>query len=136
VSLTIESMISKFSVEGLPAPQGSKRHVGNGRMIEASKYLPAWRKAIETECQSLFEEPMDGALEVELWFYLPKPSSVSRDYPTVMPDVDKLVRGCLDGMVKGGAIVDDSRVVDLHAYKRYSVDGWTGVQVVVQHLED
>lgn len=136
MSLTIESMISKFSVEGLPAPQGSKRHVGNGRMIEASKYLPAWRKAIETECQSLFEEPMDGALEVELWFYLPKPSSVSRDYPTVMPDVDKLVRGCLDGMVKGGAIVDDSRVVDLHAYKRYSVDGWTGVQVVVQHLED
>ena len=129
-------MISKFSVEGLPAPQGSKRHVGNGRMIEASKYLPAWRKAIEIECQSLFEEPMDGALEVELWFYLSKPSSVSRDYPTVMPDVDKLVRGCLDGMVKGGAILDDSRVVDLHAYKRYSVDGWTGVQVVVQHLGD
>jgi crossover junction endodeoxyribonuclease RusA len=129
-------MISKFSVEGLPAPQGSKRHVGNGRMIEASKYLPAWRKAIETECQSLFDEPMDGALEVELWFYLPRPSSVSRDYPIVMPDVDKLVRSCLDGMTKGGAIVDDSRVVDLHAYKRYSVDGWTGVEVIVQHLED
>ncbi len=110
--------------------------MGNGRMIEASKYLPAWRKAIETECQSLFDEPMDGALEVELWFYLPRPSSVFRDYPIVMPDVDKLVRGCLDGMTKGGAIVDDSRVVDLHAYKRYSVDGWTGVQVVVQHLED
>jgi len=128
-------MISKFSVEGLPAPQGSKKHVGNGRMVEASKYLPAWRKAIETECRSLFEEPMDGALEVELWFYLPKPSSISREFPTVMPDVDKLVRGCLDGMTNGGAIVDDSRVVDLHAYKRYSVDGWTGVEVVVQHLE-
>ena len=110
--------------------------MGNGRMIEASKYLPAWRKAIETECQSLFDEPMDGALEVELWFYLPRPSSVSRDYPIVMPDVDKLVRSCLDGMTKGGAIVDDSRVVDLHAYKRYSVDGWTGVEVIVQHLED
>jgi crossover junction endodeoxyribonuclease RusA len=128
-------MISKFSVEGLPAPQGSKKHVGNGRMVEASKYLPAWRKAIETECKNLFEEPMDGALEVELWFYLPRPSSISREFPTVMPDVDKLVRGCLDGMTKGGAIVDDSRVVDLHAYKRYSFDGWTGVEVVVQHLE-
>ena len=128
-------MINKFSVEGLPAPQGSKKHVGNGRMVEASKYLPAWRKAVEEECKSLFEEPMDGALEVELWFYLPKPSSISREFPTVMPDVDKLVRGCLDGMTKGGAIVDDSRVVDLHAYKRYSVDGWTGVEVVVQHLE-
>jgi len=136
VSLIIESMISKFSVEGLPAPQGSKRHVGNGRMIEASKYLPAWRKAIETECKSLFDEPMDGALEVELWFYLPKPSSISRDYPTVMPDVDKLVRAVGDGLTQGGAIADDARIVDLHAYKRYSVDGWTGVYITIGQIKD
>jgi crossover junction endodeoxyribonuclease RusA len=129
-------MISKFAVFGVPAPQGSKRHIGNGRMIEASKYLPAWRKAIETECQSLFEEPMDGALEVELWFYLPKPSSVSREYPTVMPDTDKLVRGVLDGLTKGAAIVDDKLVVDLHAYKRYSVDGWTGVHITITQIKD
>jgi crossover junction endodeoxyribonuclease RusA len=129
-------MISKFAVFGVPAPQGSKRHVGNGRMIEASKYLPAWRKAIETECQSLFEEPMDGALEVELWFYLPKPSSVSREYPTVMPDTDKLVRGVLDGLTKGAAIVDDKLVVDLHAYKRYSIDGWTGVHIKISQIID
>jgi len=129
-------MITKFAVFGVPAPQGSKRHVGNGRMIEASKYLPAWRKAIELECQSLFEEPMDGALEVELWFYLPRPSSVSRMYPTVMPDTDKLCRAVLDGLTNGGAIVDDSRVVDLHAYKRYSVDGWTGVQVQITEIKD
>jgi len=129
-------MISKFAVFGVPAPQGSKRHVGNGRMIEASKYLPAWRKAIETECQSLFEEPMDGALEVELWFYLPKPCSVSREYPTVMPDTDKLVRGVLDGLTKGAAIVDDKLVVDLHAYKRYSVDGWTGVHIKISQIID
>ncbi len=136
MSLIIESMISKFSVEGLPAPQGSKRHVGNGRMIEASKYLPAWRKAIETECKSLFDEPMDGALEVELWFYLPKPSSISRDYPTVMPDVDKLVRAVGDGLTQGGAIADDARIVDLHAYKRYSVDGWTGVYITIGQIKD
>lgn len=129
-------MITKFAVFGVPAPQGSKRHVGNGRMIEASKYLPAWRKAVETECQSLFDEPIDGALEVELWFYLPRPSSVSRAYPTVMPDTDKLVRGVLDGLTKGGAIVDDARVIDLHAYKRYSVDGWTGVQVQITQIKD
>jgi crossover junction endodeoxyribonuclease RusA len=129
-------MISKFAVFGVPAPQGSKRYVGNGRMVEASKYLPAWRKAIELECQSLFEEPMDGALEVELWFYLPKPSSVSREYPTVMPDIDKLVRGVLDGLTKGAAIVDDKLVVDLHAYKRYSVDGWTGVHITITQIKD
>jgi len=129
-------MISKFAVFGVPAPQGSKRHVGNGRMIEASKFLPAWRKAIETECQSLFEEPIDGALEVELWFYLPRPSSVSRDYPTVMPDLDKLVRSVGDGLTQGGAIADDARIVDLHAYKRYSVDGWTGVHIKITEIKD
>jgi crossover junction endodeoxyribonuclease RusA len=129
-------MITKFAVFGVPAPQGSKRHVGNGRMIETSKYLPAWRKAIETECQSLFEEPIDGALEVELWFYLPRPSSVSREYPSVMPDLDKLVRSVGDGLTQGGAIADDARIVDLHAYKRYSVDGWTGVQIQISQIKD
>jgi Holliday junction resolvase RusA-like endonuclease len=96
----------------------------------------AWRKAIETECQSLFEEPIDGALEVELWFYLPRPSSVSRDYPTVMPDLDKLVRSVGDGLTQGGAIADDARIVDLHAYKRYSVDGWTGVHIKITQIKD
>lgn len=134
VPLIIESMISRFEVEGLPAPQGSKRHVGNNRFIEASKNLPAWRAAIEEECRSLFDEPIDGALEVELWFYLPKPSSVSRDYPSVMPDLDKLVRAVGDGLTKGGAIVDDARIVNLLAYKRYSIDGWTGVKVQITHL--
>ena len=128
--------LNKFQVEGIPAPQGSKRYVGNGKFIEASKYLPAWRATIEQECKNLFEEPMDGALEVELWFYLPRPSSVSREYPTVMPDTDKLVRAVNDGLTKGGAIVDDSRIVDLHAYKRYSVDGWTGVHITISEVSD
>lgn len=31
-----------------PAPQGSKRHVGNGRMIEQSKKVAPWREAVKT----------------------------------------------------------------------------------------
>ena len=31
---------------GIPAPQGSKRHVGRGIMIEANKALPAWREQV------------------------------------------------------------------------------------------
>lgn len=134
VPLIIESMISRFEIEGLPAPQGSKRHVGNNRFIEASKNLPAWRAKVESECRLLFGEPIDGALEVELWFYLPKPSSVSREFPSVMPDLDKLVRAVGDGLTKGGAIIDDSRIVNLLAYKRYSLDGWTGVKVQITRL--
>ena len=134
--LIIESMMVKFDVEGVPAPQGSKRHVGNGRFIEASKFLPAWRAAIEEECRRRFDSPLDGALDVELWFYLPKPSSVSRRFPSVMPDADKLARAVNDGLTKGGAIVDDSRIVNLSVYKRYSVDGWTGVHIQIMQVDD
>lgn len=34
-----------FEIPGRPAAQGSKRHVGGGRMIEQSKYLKPWRTA-------------------------------------------------------------------------------------------
>ena len=37
-----------ISVKGMEsAPQGSKKHVGNGIMIETSKRLKSWRKQVE-----------------------------------------------------------------------------------------
>ena len=36
----------EFEVVGLPAAQGSKRHVGNGVMVESSKALKPWRSAV------------------------------------------------------------------------------------------
>jgi len=35
-----------FEVPGIPAPQGSKRHVGGGRMVESSRSLPEWRASV------------------------------------------------------------------------------------------
>lgn len=35
-------MTRRFSVLGLPAPQGSKTHVGEGRMVESSKRVKPW----------------------------------------------------------------------------------------------
>ena len=37
-------MTRRFAVLGLPAPQGSKRHVGEGRMVESSKRVKPWRR--------------------------------------------------------------------------------------------
>jgi hypothetical protein len=75
VSLTI-------TVFGRPAPQGSKRYVGGnraqgGRFIEASKYLPAWRKAITAAAIAEIEKEAWaqtlGPVEVEVIFYLERP---------------------------------------------------------------
>ena len=34
-----------LTVRGLPAPQGSKRHIGRGVMVESSKRVKPWRDA-------------------------------------------------------------------------------------------
>lgn len=36
----------EITVHGLPAPQGSKRHVGRGVMVESSKNVKPWRSAV------------------------------------------------------------------------------------------
>ena len=47
---------------------------------------------------------------------------------SVKPDIDKIVRATLDGLVAGGALRDDSRVASLVAEK-LEVDGWTGARI-------
>jgi Holliday junction resolvase RusA-like endonuclease len=121
-----------FDVYGRPAPQGSKRYVGGnraqgGRFIEASKYLPAWRKAIlEAATVAMHEqgwEKVFGPVEVTVIFYLERPSSISqskRPWPIKPPDLDKLVRGVCDGLTDAGVWLDDDQVVHVVAWKCYA----------------
>lgn len=123
-------------IEGKAAPQGSKRHVGGGRMIEASKYLPKWRKHVTNTVLPLApEEPLDGPLQVDMLFYMERPKTVRRDYPTVVPDLSKLVRAVEDSLTDAGIWADDARVVDMHAAKAYA-DALRppGVSVVVSKM--
>jgi Holliday junction resolvase RusA-like endonuclease len=70
-------------------------------------------------------------VRVEVDFYLPRPPSIKfskRPAPIVPPDVDKLARGCLDGLGQGlngksgdGLLWgDDSQVIELLACKFYA----------------
>ena len=54
---------------GVPAPQGSKRHVGMGRMIESCKALKPWREMIIADAKKLgIEAPLDTPVGVSLVF--------------------------------------------------------------------
>ena len=123
-----------FWVDGLPASQGSKRHVGNGRLIESDKKLPAWRKAIETTVAELHKgEPIDEPVIVRADFYLPKPKKPRWPTPATALDTDKLQRALGDGMEKGGLLKNDARIITWVATKHYAKDR-TGCQVtVVKH---
>ena len=124
-------------VNGRPAPQGSKRHVGNGRMIEQSKAVKPWRDAVRTETQKVMvterRTTLSGPVNVTIRFYLPRPAwhfGTGRNRAVVKPsapgrpvskkdDLDKLCRAVLDGLTVGGAWADDGQVVQLAAGKWY-----------------
>jgi len=114
-----------FRIYGLPAPQGSKRYVGNNRFIEASPNLKPWREAIKHAAIEAFEHahlfPFQEAVVVEVVFHMPKPKTVKRLWPTVAPDLDKLCRALGDGLsVDALVIQDDSFIVKWVATKTYS----------------
>ena len=110
-----------FRVYGEPAPQGSKRHVGKGRMVESSKKLPAWRKAVTQAARQVApKQPLDCPVSVQAHFYLPRPQKPRFNVPAVHPDADKLARAIGDAIEHAGIIRNDSRITHWEIHKHYA----------------
>lgn len=119
----------RIEVPGIPSTKGSGRGIpfrrAGGklgvRVINAAgDKARAWEYAVGLLArQAMRGRPlMEGPLVVSIDFLLPRPKSVKRETPCVRPDLDKLVRCCLDplsGIVWG----DDGQVVAITAWKRY-----------------
>ena len=106
-----------LDVYGIPGPQGSKRHVGNGVMVESSKKVKPWREAVHAAALALRNgaPPLDGPIMARMVFTLPKPVSAPkrrRTYPCRLPDLSKLVRSTEDALTTAGIWRDDARVVE------------------------
>lgn len=125
----------QFSVAGVPVPQGSKRHVGNGIMIESAKNLKPWRAEVRAEAIAAMAQfgltPATGPVRLECEFTFSRPKSHYRTgkranelredmpiYKASKPDISKLVRAVEDAMT-GVVWVDDSQVVTLVGEKAY-----------------
>jgi crossover junction endodeoxyribonuclease RusA len=137
-----------FSVVGVePAPQGSKKFVGNNRFIEASKKLEPWREAIGEAVERMFAATVDREcfaedvpLEVIVTFIVPRPATVKesvRPWPVKAPDLDKYCRSLGDGMslaryVNPPLIPDDAQIVKWTAEKVYGSRADMGARVAVR----
>ena len=130
-----------------PAPQGSKRHVGGGRLIEASKRVKPWRQAVAASAQQQMREQkcslITGACSVSIEFRFKRPKShfttngqlkanAPDHYIVKRNDIDKCCRSLLDGLT-GAAFADDCFVVKLTASQRYCEPGERpGASVTIQ----
>lgn len=146
--MTIDpTMAVTFFVPGRPAPQGSKKHVGGGRMVETSPYLKRWRAAVTTTAQVVVPAAWDttAPMTAEVIFYLPRPkkhygagrnADLRGDAPdlhTCRPDVDKLLRAVLDGCT-GVLWGDDSQIVTVHGGKAWASPDAAGARVTATLL--
>ncbi len=122
---------------GSPAAQGSKKHVGNGRMVEMSKKLPGWRAAVEAAARLAAGPgwvPIDAAVRITGEIRLLKPRTTKYpDYPAGMPDLDKLQRAIGDALTKSRVIADDARIVHWDIQKVWA-EGLPGMDITIEEI--
>jgi Holliday junction resolvase RusA-like endonuclease len=126
-----------LSVTGDPASQGSHAII-NGRIVQVngSKHK-AWRKAVALEATNTLPSdwvPIDEPCELIVAFYLAKPKTVTRNLPSVSPDLDKLIRAVGDSLTDSGVVADDSRIVRISARKLYAEGIQPGATIQVKTL--
>lgn len=121
-----------FRVEGMtPAPQGSKRHVGNGVMLESCKRVKPWRLLVAEAAVRAGVPLLRGPVTMSVVFLFARPMGHFRrdgslkpsapKHHTVKPDGSKLIRSTEDALSKL-LFEDDSRIVTGTWHKRYCVD--------------
>lgn len=143
VQLSLEIAASKpgaitLPVVGRAATKGSTRivpHPKSGKpiIIADSKTLDAWTGDVQWSARAnrvpLRSKP--AAIGLRVWFLFERPASVpagERPFMTVKPDIDKLLRASLDALT-GIAYEDDSQVVEVQTFKRYSARTETILQI-------
>lgn len=133
-----------FLVHGVPAPQGSKTRMPNGAMLDgksagARAKHRAWRADVADAAHQLADQAgqIDAPVALELTFRLPMPRSrpkrlqvVGEAPSSVKPDLDKLIRSTLDGLVSGGLLRDDA-LVHAMSVRKIEVTGWTGAVITL-----
>lgn len=132
-----------FDIIGIPGPQGSKRHVGRGVMVESSKKVGPWRDSVALAGRAAMagRPPLDGPLTLTITFRFPATSSWRAAdkvrgwrWKDRTPDLDKLLRSTLDGLTTAGVVADDARIVEVTAGKREQTYGWCGAAVSIAPL--
>ncbi|GIG63672.1 hypothetical protein Lfu02_80440 [Longispora fulva] len=123
----MSELIASFYAYGDPAPQGSLKHVGGGRLVDSSRRLRPWRQLVTAAAREALRvsgqtEPHLGPVQVLAVLTVPKPKSAPKriqTWPSKRPDVDKLARAILDALTDAGVWHDDAQVVELTAVKVY-----------------
>ena len=130
----------EFSIPGAPVPKGRPRHTMKG-----ITYTPSKTREAEADFISLARvhapdgPPPEHPVRLNVIFYFPIPKSKPMWMKHIMggdcwqhisrPDVDNLLKMCMDSMTRLGFWKDDSFVYSITTEKYYSSTPRTDVEV-------
>lgn len=132
----------KITIEGTPLAKGRPRFARRGKFI--STYTPTKTRdheAVVAEVGRIamgMKQLITGAVSVLIRFYMPIPASSSKaakkrmvdglELHTKKPDIDNLEKQYLDAL-NGIVWNDDSQIIALTAYKMYSENPRTEIEI-------
>jgi len=129
-------------IQGRPAPKGSrmagKTKAGKAYTYPASTYEKGWVAEVTHATQLVMRHhpTPPPPYAVTLTFRLLKARRSIYSFPTG-PDLDKLARAVIDGLVRGGAMTDDRWVCTLTARKIFATsEAEMGVRAEVLSEQD
>ena len=73
-------------------------------------------------------KPFDGAIKVSISIEIARPKSVTREYPTVKPDLDNYAKALLDAL-NGLVWLDDAQICSLEVTKSYNIDSLITIEI-------
>lgn len=133
-------MVVNCDPAGLPRHRTSVRWNGKVPKIRMHRATGSKGEAFRQACAILadehFETPLEGPVSIAVAFGMPRPkahyrtgknaallSSKAPEHHVKKPDIDNLVKALCDGLVDGGALVDDTQVVTLQTTKEWVPNG-------------
>lgn len=132
----------KLTIYGNPRPQQRSRTVRKkGRTWT---YTPAesenWQESIRWQAMKQSHELgiLEGALTLEVWFWLQRPKSLPKkvEHAVKKPDLDNLVKAVKDAL-EGMCYKNDSQFIDEQIHKRYAMNNGTPrVEIEIRKVDD
>lgn len=152
VAPAVQARSVTIDVRGLPHPQGSMlTHVMPTGKV-ATRYPASvwrWRAQVQQAVADARVTQITAPVELRLGFDLPRPAGhygTGRNagnvkpsaplWPSIRPDLDKLVRCICDAITDAGLWRSDAQVCSLHSAKRYTnqASDVPGVRITITEL--
>jgi Holliday junction resolvase RusA-like endonuclease len=122
-----------------PRPKARPRFTRYGHAYTPNETLE-YEEKVRNYYVATTSDYYEGAIRIELTFYMPIPKSASKKNKRLMvenvikhvkkPDTDNMVKALLDSINKI-AYKDDSQITQLISRKRYATDGNVGIYMVI-----